>query len=338
MFDSSHQPSPLLFFETVGAYQRSAALKAAIDLDVFTAIAEGANTVPELAAKCQAAERGIRILCDYLTILGFLTKAENRYGLTPDSALFLDRRAPTYMGGAVEFLLAPEIHDVFQDLATVVRTGTTTLPQQGTVTPDHPLWVKFARAMAPLMMLPAQMMPKLVPCDAGRKLKLLDIAAGHGMFGIAFAQQYPNLEVVALDWPAVLEVAQENARRFGVADRHRLKPGDAFDVDFGAGYDIILITNFLHHFDPPTCEKLLSKVRAALAENGCAVLLEFVPNPDRVTPPATAAFSMTMLASTPRGDAYTFAQLEAMLRNAGFTHSELHPLPPSPQQMVISRR
>jgi cyclopropane fatty-acyl-phospholipid synthase-like methyltransferase len=148
----------------------------------------------------------------------------------------------------------------------------------------------------------------------------------------------PNAEIVALDWPNVLEVAKENARNAGVSDRYSTKEGSAFDVDYGIGYDIVLLTNFLHHFDAPTCETLLRKVHAALADGGRAVTLEFVPNEDRVSPPIPAAFSMMMLGSTPKGDAYTFSELGGMFTNAGFAHSELHQLMGSPEQVVISRK
>ena len=107
-------------------------------------------------------------------------------------------------------------------------------------------------------------------------------------------------------------------------------------MDYGEGYDIVLLTNFLHHFDAPTNETLLRKVHAALAEGGRAVTLEFVPNEDRVSPPGAAAFSMQMLGGTPSGDAYPFSEFERMFRNAGFARSELHQLPPSIQQVIIS--
>jgi SAM-dependent methyltransferase len=136
----------------------------------------------------------------------------------------------------------------------------------------------------------------------------------------------------------VLEVAKENAQHAGVVDRYSTIEGSAFDVDYGTGYDVILLTNFLHHFDPPTNEALLRKVHDALAEGGRAVALEFVPNEDRITPPDAAAFSVMMLGGTPAGDAYTFPELERMFANAGFTGSELHELPPSFQRAVISRK
>ncbi|MBA2646428.1 MAG: methyltransferase domain-containing protein [Pyrinomonadaceae bacterium] len=332
------EPSPILFFDTINAHQRTAALKAAIDLDLFTAIGKGNATAQSIAQSCAASERGVRILCDYLTVIGFLTKEDGRYELTPDSSMFLDRRSPAYVGGATEFLLSPLLTDGFKDIAAAVRKGGTVMKDAGTVTPENPVWVDFARGMAPLIGMPAQLMAQLVIGESKQKMKVLDIAAGHGLFGIAFAQANPNAEVVAQDWQQVLEVAQENARAAGVSERFTTLPGSAFEVEFGTGFDVILLTNFLHHFDAPTCEELLRKVHAALGEGGRAVTLEFVPNEDRVSPPGAAMFSLVMLGSTPSGDAYTFSEFESMFRNAGFSHSEFHPLPPTMEQVVISQK
>jgi ubiquinone/menaquinone biosynthesis C-methylase UbiE len=335
---AAQQPSPQLFFQTINAHQRTEALKAAIELEVFTAIGEGNTTAAQIAKRCQTSERGMRILCDYLTIMEMLTKKGDQYGLTLDSATFLDKRSPAYLGGATEFLCSPMLTEGSKHIAEAVRKGGTAMEGEGTIGPDHPVWVKFARGMAPMMAMPAQLIAKLVDPNGDKKLKILDIAAGHGLYGIAFAAKNPQAEVTALDWAAVLEVAKENAQRAGVADRYSTIPGSAFDVEFGSGYDLVLLTNFLHHFDPPTNETLLRKVHDALADGGRAVTLEFVPNEDRITPPDAAGFSMMMLTGTPSGDAYTFTELERMFANAGFSHSTLHPLPPSIQQVVVSEK
>jgi len=322
----------------INAHQRTEALKAAIELEVFTAIGEGNTTAAAIANRCQTAERGMRILCDHLTIMGMLNKNDNQYALTLDSATFLDKRSPAYLGGTVGFFSTPELLEGFRNMTEAVRRGGTAIDNEGTVKPDNPVWVKFARAMAPMMMMPAQLIPKLVDPNPDRKLKVLDIAAGHGLFGIEFAKNNPQAEIHAVDWKAVLEVAKENAQKAGVADRYHTIEGSAFDVEFGSGYDLVLITNFLHHFDPPTNETLLRKVHAALADGGRAATLEFVPNDDRVSPPDSAGFSMVMLVGTPSGDAYTFAELERMFANAGFSRSTVHPLPPTIQQVVISEK
>lgn len=335
---AAQQPSPQLIFQTINSHQRTEALKTGIELEVFTAIGEGNTTAAEIAKRCQASEKGIRVLCDFLTIMGLLTKEGDRYGLTIDSGAFLDKRSPAYIGGATEFMCSELLTQGAKHMTEAVRKGGTALEGEGTVGPDHPVWVTFAHAMAPLMALPAQLMANLVDPNADQKLRILDIAAGHGMFGISFAMRNKQAEVTALDWTNVLAVAKENAQKAGVADRYNTLEGSAFDVDFGTGYDLILLTNFLHHFDPPTCETLLRKVRAALADGGRAVTLEFIPNEDRVTPPDAASFSVMMLVSTPAGDAYTFAELEQMFTNAGFSRSTLHPLPPTIQQVVISEK
>ncbi len=336
-------PSPAHFFETINAYQRSAALKAAIELDLFTAIGEGDTTAEAIARRCQASPRGTRILCDYLVIIGFLTKDAERYALNADSAAFLDRRSPYYIAGAIEFLASPQQTANFENLAEVVRKGGTVASELGNLEPEHPVWVKFARAMAPVMALPAEMIAQRVAADPGNSgrrpvRKVLDIAAGHGVYGIALARHNPEAEVTAVDWPNVLEVAKENAAAVGVSARYKTIPGSALEVEFGSGYDVVLVTNFLHHFDAATCERLLAKVHAALADSGRAVTLEIVPNEDRVSPPVPAAFSMMMLGTTPAGDAHTFAELEQMFRNAGFRSSEIHPLPPTFYSLLISRK
>lgn len=334
----TQQPSPIHFFENINAHQRTAALKAAIELDLFTAIGEGTDTARPLAERCQASERGIRILSDYLVVIGFLTKSDNRYGLTLDSAVFLDRRSPACIASTAKFLTSPTLMEAFKDLTTVIKKGTTLISDEGTMEPEHPVWVEFARAMAPMVALPAELIAQKVDAAAGEKWKVLDIAAGHGLFGITIARHNPNAQIVAVDWSNVLEVAKENAEAAGVADRFSTIPGSAFDVDYGDGYDIALITNFLHHFDEATCVTLLRKIQAALKPGGRAVTLDFVPNEDRVTPPPAASFSMTMLGTTASGDAYTLAEYERMFSNAGFSSTEMHELPPTIEQLLISRK
>ena len=115
-------------------------------------------------------------------------------------------------------------------------------------------------------------------------MKVLDIAAGHGAFGIAIGQRNPKAQIVAVDWPNVLQVARENAASAGLQDRHHSLPGDAFRVDYGSGYHVALVTNFIHHFDEQTNVTLLRKIAAALVPGGKIAILEFVPNEDRVTP------------------------------------------------------
>ena len=326
-------PSPQLVFETLQGHQRTAALKTAIDLELFTAIGEGAKTVPAIARRCQASERGVRVLCDFLTILGFLDKSGDRYELTPDTAVFLDRRSPAYIGTITNFMVSDEQAGRFSEFTAVVKRGG---PAQTALVPDNPLWVQFARSMAPMMALPAGRLAETLGVAGAGPLRVLDVAAGHGLFGIAVARANPKAEITALDWKPVLEVAVENAARAGVGSRYRTVAGDALAIDLGGPYDLVLVTNFLHHFDEATCTGFARRVRAALADGGRMAILDFVPDENRVTPPPAAAFSVTMLVATSAGDAYTLSQYERMLGDAGFARVTKQALPPTMQQVVIA--
>jgi SAM-dependent methyltransferase len=328
-------PSADVVFDTLFAYQRSAALKAAIDLDLFTAIDDGEKTTAAMATRCGASERGMRILCDYLSTIELLTKSDGHYQLTPESAAFLSQRSPAYLGTTARFLLRPELKQNFEVLTEAVRRGGVAPSGDNTVADENPIWVEFARSMGPMMVPAAHAIADLVAGTSS--LKVLDIAAGHGLFGITIAQRNPRAQIVAADWPSVLDVATEHARSVQVQDRYRTLPGDAFKTTFPDGFDVALVTNFLHHFDPSTCTTFLKKVHAALAPGGRVAVLEFVPNPDRVSPPVPARFSLSMLAGTPSGDAYTFAELQDQLEGAGFRNVSAHALP-TPQTVLLAQK
>ena len=337
-------PTPERIFQTINGIQSSAAMKAALELGLFTALGGERKTAGVLSKTIGTSERGMRILCDFLVVSGLLGKGGAEEGVaeyrsSPDAALFLDENSPAYLGSAARFMLGADMFDSFSDIAGAVRKGGTLLEGQGTVEPDNPMWVDFARSMGPLMKPSANFIADLVTGDIAKDkpFRVLDVAAGHGLLGIEIAARHPQAEVVALDWTAVLDAVFENAEKAGVADRLTQLPGDAFDVDFGEGHDVALLTNFLHHFDVATCTDLLRKAYRSLNYGGRAVTLEFVSSEDRVSPPQQASFALTMLATTVSGDAYTCEQLESMAADAGFARSELHRTK-DPQSVVVSTK
>lgn len=329
-------PAPI--FDVITGYQRSALLKTAIELEVFTKVGQGLRTAAALASAADASERGIRILCDSLAVMGLLEKSEAAYSLNDVSAAFLDNSSPAYIGGAVDFLMSDAQVEGFENLTDSVRRGGADPVGNAAVSADSEMWVKFARGMMAFMYPTAEITAANIDMPADRELRILDIAAGHGLFGILAANRYPNAQVYGADWPSVLTVAKENAERFGVTDRYHLIEGDAFQTNFGTGYDVILIPNFLHHFDKETCTSFLKKCRESLKEEGRAVTVEFIPNDDRVSPPMEAMFPLIMLASTPAGDAYTFAELQQMFEEAGFSRNKHVSLEPMPSHLVISQK
>jgi 2-polyprenyl-3-methyl-5-hydroxy-6-metoxy-1,4-benzoquinol methylase len=324
----------MLVFDTLQAHQRTSALRAGIELKLFTAIAAGARTPEELAPVCAASAKGLRVLCDFLTIIGFLTKDESGYGLTPDSELFLVEGSPAYMGGMASFLFHPFMEKGLGSMTGAVRKGGTVLPAEGSVSDDNPVWVEFARGMAP-MTLPSSEVVAQLTAGSG-PTKVLDIAAGHGMYGLTIARRNPAAEIHALDWKNVLAVAHENAVKFGVADRWHAIEGSAFAADYGSGYDAVLVTNFIHHFDVPTNIGLFEKMRTAMKPGAKMAIVEMAVNDDRVTPPGAGMFAMSMLTTTASGDAYSQREIESMCTRAGFHGVTHHSVPNTPQTVTIA--
>jgi 2-polyprenyl-3-methyl-5-hydroxy-6-metoxy-1,4-benzoquinol methylase len=329
---NSAQINPGRIHQALTSYQLAQSLHGAIKLEIFTHIAAGANTVEEIASRCGGTQKGVRVLCDYLTVHALLTKSGDQYGLAPDTALLLDKNSPRYMGQVADFFVHPVMVAKYNDVAELVRNGGAT---DHTLSPNEHMWVEFARSMAPMFDLPASIVAKKVAA-LGNLTKVLDVAAGHGLFGIHVALENPTAQVTFQDWDNVLDVARENVVRKGLADRSSFLPGSYFEVELDNGYDLVLLPNFLHHFDYDANVGILKKAKAALKPGGHAAVVEFVPNDDRVSPPDGALFAMRMLGTTPNGDAYTLAEIDRMFREAGFGPSQAHSLAPAHQQLIIA--
>lgn len=330
MSEASNNP----VYDAALAYQRTAALIAAVKLDIFTVIGGRILTADTLSSKTGASARGVRILCDYLTAVGLLRKEELSYGLTPAARRYLDRSSPAAIGECIDFLAAPEMIALsLNDPVSYVRRGGA--GGLASLASDHPIWVRFARAMAPFAAPIAKRVAAYVAVLPEKPRTVLDVAAGHGLYGIEVAKIASDAIITVIDWAEVLAVARANAEVAGVHDRLRMIAGNAFDVDWGGGFDLVLLANFLHHFSRDDCVTLLSKVKTSLSPRGQAMAIDFLPNPDRVSPPIPAMFAFSMLAQTPSGDAYTLNDLDGMARDAGFGGAVARPLSPTPETLVV---
>src|SRR5450759_645655 len=316
------------------AYQTTAALIASVKLDMFNLVGAGSSNTDLLALKTGASVRGLRILCDYLTVIGLLYKEGSTYNLTPPAKRYLDSSSSAAVASSIDFFAAPEmISLLLNDHVSYVRHGGAV--GQGNLSPDHSIWVRFAKAVMPFAAPVAKRVAMYVSALEERPSTVLDIAAGHGLYGIEVARVCVEAFVTAVDWEEVLTVARANAKRAGIDDRYHTIPESAFDVDWGRGCDLVLLPNFLHHFSRDDCIALLRKVRNRLASKGRAFMIEFVPNEDRVSPPLQAMFAFWMLATTPGGDAYTLSDYRSMACDAGFARTTARALLPTPQTLVV---
>lgn len=322
------------FYDAALAYQKTAALIAAIKLNLFEELAQGKSTAQVLAAGTQSSERGIRILCDYLTVIGFLEKEGVNYSLTQQSRRFLVPSSPSAVCDAIDFLAAPEMISLtLNDPEDYVRRGGS--PGLASVSPDNPIWVRFARAMVPFAAPTAKRVASYIAAHLEPPRNVLDVAAGHGLYGIEVAKMSSESIVTAVDWEDVLALARANANAAGLEERYHTIAGSAFDVPFEGGFDLILLANILHHFTSADCVRLLTKANAALSESGRVLVVDFVPNPDRISPPEAATFAFRMLATTPHGDAYTLADYQEMADESGFSGAVGVSLPPTPETLIV---
>lgn len=315
------------------SYQKTAALSAAISLDIFTIIGGNRLSAKQIAQACDGALRGVRILCDFLCVTGLMEKNDDLYHLPDDARRFLDRSSPACLADIMNFFAAPEtITQVMSDPVSYVKAGGAS--GLTNVSSDNPVWVKFALAMVPFSSVEAKRTAAYMAKRGIKPRHILDVAAGHGLFGIEAAKSSPDTFVTAIDWANVLEIARKNASAASLSGRYKTISGNAFDVEWGTGYDVILLPNILHHFNPDGCVRLLAKAKESLCEGGCVMIIEMIPNPDRISPPEPAVFAFLMLATTPEGDAYTAGEYEEMARKAGFIPVNATRLLPTPVTLL----
>jgi ubiquinone/menaquinone biosynthesis C-methylase UbiE len=323
-------------YEAALGYQKTAALTAAVKLDIVTSIGGGALTSEVLAEKTATSPRGMRILCDLLTVMGLLRKEDGAYSVTEPAKRYLDPSSPAWMGGSIDFYGSPEIlRLVLDDPVSYVRHGGSA--GLAHLAPDHPVWLRFAKAMSPTARLAAKRVAVYLAAPRA-PATVLDVAAGHGFYGIELARAFPEAVVTAVDWPSVLELASANATDAGVGERFRRIAGNAFEVDWGGGFDLVILANFLHHFSPDACATILRKVKSSLSPQGRACAVDFVPDEDRAGAPTHAMFAFLMLATTPGGDAWTLSDLDEMAKAAGFLRATARPLRPTPQSLIMFER
>jgi len=312
-------------FETIRCFRKSLLLKTAIELDVFSVIAQGKNTLQDIAAYIHTPEKGLGALLNALVICGFLQKNEDKNTNTEASELFLSTSSTTYLGNTCLFYFNVE-SKYWETLTDAVKQGGAIANE--TTAPENPVWVTYASDLghSPLFKQITQNLTSVLQLKPEQRVKVLDIAAGHGMIGIMFAQQNPRAEIVAVDWKPVLQVAKDNATKNGVIDRYSCIEGDAFQVDFGTDYDFVLLSNFVHHFDIATNITLLQKVHKSLKPGGKVAIVDTFLNDDQVSPAASVMFNLTLVVTTKHGATFTGKETELMLSKAAFYNITLRKL------------
>jgi ubiquinone/menaquinone biosynthesis C-methylase UbiE len=309
--------TPERIMQFAWGYAPTLIIEAAVHHHVFDLLHESPKTIPQLAKKSGASERGLRAILNALVGFQLLTRQGERFALTPESAAFLVSTSPGFLGALYKHM-SSQILPKWLQLEDVVRTGK---PAMAVNQHDGgaKFFAQFVEALFPMSYMAAKTLGEhLKIAKIKSPTSVLDLAAGSGVWGIALAEQSPRVSISAVDWPEVLKVTKKVAKRRGVADRLKTVAGDLHKANFGSGHQIATLGHILHSEGREHSRRLLAKVFKALTSGGTIAIAEFVPNDERTGPPAPLIFAVNMLVNTNAGDTFTFAEISQWLREAGF--------------------
>jgi SAM-dependent methyltransferase len=312
--------TPDRIMQFVWGFAPTLILEAAIKNNVFDTLDSGPRSIAQVAAATGASERGLRAIMNALVALDLIDKeGTDLYALTPESSAFLVSTKPGFQGAILKHMSRRMIPNWLQ-LPEIVRTGTPSTAVNREESADF--FRQFVEDIFGMSWPAAQALAGALGIrNSKQPLRVLDIAAGSGVWSIALAQASQHVQVTALDWSLVLPVTQRVAARHGVADRYRFIEGDLATTDFGDDYHIALLGHILHSEGEVRSRALISKVYESLAPGGTIAIGEMVPNDDRTGPPGPLLFAVNMLVHTEVGDTFTFGEMRAWLEEAGFVNA-----------------
>jgi hypothetical protein len=328
---SDEKPNPQRIFQLAFGYSAPLMLETAVEHKIFDVLEQGPKTTDEVAKATNTSPRGARILLNGLVAIEMVTKEKSgKFALTPESSTFLVSGKPSYFGGMIRHT-GKQLLPKWMQLTQIVKTGKPAMAvnQEGD---GSAFFAEFVESIFPNSYPAASALAEHLNVAAANKpVKVLDLAAGSGVWGIALAQKSPQVHVTAVDWPSVLPVTKKVAARFNVADRFTFSAGDLDSADFGSGQNIATLGHILHSEGEKRSRTLLKKTFAALAPGGTIAIAEMLPDDDRNGPAHALIFAVNMLVNTDDGDTYTFPEISGWLKEAGFINPRKLETPgPSP--------
>jgi 2-polyprenyl-3-methyl-5-hydroxy-6-metoxy-1,4-benzoquinol methylase len=314
------------------AFQESRTVLTAIELDLFSAVGEGA-TAADVASKVSADARATEMLLNVLVALGMLTKEDGVFRNTPVTAQYLGEASPDNARAAMMHTV--HLWKTWSTLTECVRTGTSVVYRE--VGERGTDWVQaFIAAMDRNAKGRAPLVVKAVGTSGVNRM--LDIGGGSGAYSIAFARANADLQAEVLDLPPVLTIAQGHIEEAGLSGRITTRPGDLRTDEFGAGYDLVLLSAICHMLGPKENLDIFRRCFRALAPAGRIVIQDFILEPDRTAPRFAALFALNMLVGTKNGSSYSGMEYTAWLEEAGFRKVRHVPLAGPSGLMVAARQ
>lgn len=326
-------PNPEHILQIGFGFWASKTLLSALELDLFSTLAANRLSAPEIAGAIGLHERGRDDFLDALVSLGLLARDGNGtsalYRNTPDTALFLDKHSPAYLGGMLEMANA-RLYGFWDSLTEALRTG---LPQNEIKTGAPGLFEGiygdpgklegFLYGMQGLQL--GAFSALCATLDLGGHHAFCDLGGANGALSAMIAHANPHLRGVTFDLDPVTPIARENLARHGVDDRVTAVSGDFFTDQYPTA-DVYFMGNILHDWSEAQKLALITKAHDALPAGGVFVAIENVIDDERRANTFGLLMSLNMLIELPEGFDYTGSQFDSWARTAGFTRTEIRPL------------
>jgi ubiquinone/menaquinone biosynthesis C-methylase UbiE len=305
--------APVPVGEVMFSLPLARAVMAGVRLGVFRRLAQGDASLDELARELGLRPEGARLLLQALRSIDHVQESGGRWSLTKSSRPWLDPASETYVGTFIEH--SYDYWEWWQRFERLLESGESVEIHGDD--PDDPHWRRYIIGQFELARLSAPEVAKAIELPKDPR-SLLDVAGGHGWFSAALCKRHPTLSSTVVDLPGSAAIGREIIADNGMSERVCHREGDMFEADLGGPHDGALAFNIIHHFDPPTCVRLLTRIRESLKPGGTIAVLDlFMPKSGKA--PDAAAFLGLFFHLTSGAATYSPDDLADWLAEAGFT-------------------
>lgn len=304
----------MALMENVRIFMKSRIILTGAELDLFTQIHRGLDTIQALAEKKHLDIRALTRLLDALVVYGLLTKENGRYQLTT-GGMFLSSDHPETPLPMV--LHMNELWNTWSRLTDTIKLGKN--PER---VPASQKAEKALNSFIGAMHVVGKGLSKEIAheLDLSSYHKLLDVGGGAGTYSIAFLEKNPKMRAVIFDLNRVIPIAEACLRQAGIFDRVELVGGDFYTDELPEGCDLALLSAIIHQNSPVQNKDLFRKIHKAIIPGGTLMIRDHIMDESRTRPPAGTIFALNMLVGTEGGDTYTFREIKESLEAIGFTH------------------
>ena len=312
-------------------FMESRIVLTAIELDLFTAVGQGATSA-DVAKTLNTDPRATEALLNALAAIDVLDKNENSFKNIPLTARYLVKDSEQDSRIAAMHIVG--LWHRWSTLTECLKKGTSVIVEKGK-TRDQDETRAFIAAMHKNAVFRAEKTAEIL--DISGINSMLDLGGGSGAYAIAFAKHKPDIKATVFDLPEVIPLTKKYVSEEGLENKIDFIEGDMIKDAFGEGYDLVWISAICHMFGPDENLKLFKKVYEALNPGGRIIIQDFILNEEKTSPRFGAVFALNMLVNTKAGSSYSKPEYIDWLSSTGFKDVDLMPLP-GPTDLIIARK